>query len=164
MQFRWDSTTKVPTVVVSEPASSTDLTKAKAYWVKPGLLAWPADAVPAADQPGMMRWLLQSSKNAGITVDSERILADRNDDLRFDPAGLPASVVRDFPYLKGYLALRFDASDNRVKKLLQGQVVVGQYSDGYKLRDGTGVQTALVLDAAVREAGEEADVRDRLER
>ena len=146
VQFRWDSTTTFPTVAVSEPASSTDLTKAKAYWVKPGLLAWPADAVPAADQPGMMRWLLQSSKDAGITVDSERIRADRNDDLRYDPAGLPASVVRDFPYLKGYLALRFDASDARVKKLLQGQVVIGQYDDGYQLRDGTGVQTALVLD------------------
>ena len=62
VQFRWDSTTKFPTVVVSEPASSTDLTKAKAYWVKPGLLAWPADAVPVADQPGMMRWLLQASE------------------------------------------------------------------------------------------------------
>ncbi len=147
VKFSWNSETKVPTVVVSEPASSTDLSKAKAYWVKPGLLAWPADAVPAADQPGMVRWLLQSSEDAGITVDSERILADRNDDLRFDPAGLPASVVRDFPYLKGYLALRFDGSDARVKKLLQGQVVIGQYSDGYKLRDGTGVQTALVLDA-----------------
>ena len=164
MQFRWDSTTTFPTVAVSEPASSTDLTKAKAYWVKPGLLAWPADAVPAADQPGMMRWLLQSSEDAGITVDSERIRADRNYDLRYDPAGLPASVVRDFPYLKGYLALRFDASDARVKKLLQGQVVIGQYSDGYQLRDGTGVQTALVLDAALRREGQEADVRDRLER
>ena len=147
VQFRWDSTTKVPTVVVSEPASSTDLTKAKAYWVKPGLLAWPADAVPPADQPGMMRWLLQASRDAGITVDSERILADQALDLRYDPRGLPAEVVRDFPYLKGYLALRLDASNARVKKLLQGQVVVGQYSDGYRLRDGTGVQTALVLDS-----------------
>ena len=147
VQFRWDSVSKIPTVVVSEPASSTDLTKAKAYWVRPGLLAWPADSVPVADQPGMMRWLLQASRDAGITVDSERIRADQNFDLRYDPAGLPASVVRDFPYLKGYLALRFDTSDARAKKLLQGQVVVGQYSDGYRLRDGTGVQTALVLDA-----------------
>ena len=73
-------------------------------------------------------------------------------------------MVRDFPYLKGYLALRLDVSDARVKKLLQGQVVVGQYSDGYRLRDGTGVQTALVLDAAVRQGRQEADVRDRLER
>jgi pullulanase-type alpha-1,6-glucosidase len=55
-------------------------------------------------------------------------------------------VVRKYPYLKGYLALRFDGSDRTVRKLLKGQVVVGQYSDGYQLRDGTGVQTALVLD------------------
>ena len=147
VQFRWDSATKIPTVAVSEPASSTDLTKAKAYWVQPGLLAWPAGSVPPADQPGMMRWLLQASADAGISVDGERIQADENYDLRFDPAGLPASVVRDFPYLKGYLALRFDTSNSSVKKLLRGQVVIGQYSDGYKLRDGTGVQTALVLDA-----------------
>ena len=146
VQFRYDSTTHVPTAVVSEPPSATDLTKAKAYWVKPGLLAWPADAVPPADQPGMMRWQLQASKNAGITADAEQIHADKNYDLRFDPAGLPAAVVAKFPYLKGYLALRFDGSNRRVAKLIKGQVVIGQYSDGYHLRDGTGVQTALVLD------------------
>ena len=48
-----------------------------------------------------------------------------------------------------------------MKKLLQGQVVVGQYSDGYRLRDGTGVQTALVLDALYGQRRQEADVRDR---
>ena len=147
VQFRYDSATHVPSVVVSEPASSTDLTKAKAYWVQPGLLAWPANAVPAADQPGMMRWQLQASPDGGITADNEQIRSKRNYDLRFDPKGLPSSVVKQFPYLKGYLALRFDGSDRRVKKLLKGQVVIGQYSDAYRLRDGTGVQTALVLDA-----------------
>ena len=58
--FSYVASTHVPSVAVTEPASSTDLTKAKAYWIRPGLLAWPADEVPAADRPGTMRWRVQA--------------------------------------------------------------------------------------------------------
>ncbi len=146
VQFSYNAATHVPSVTVSQPASSTDLTKSKAYWIRPGLLAWPADAIPPADRPGTMRWTLQASRQAGITYDAEQIHSDATYDLRYDPRGLPASVLKAYPYLDGYVALRFDGSDRLVKRLLKGQVVVGQYSDGYHLTDGTGVQIAPVLD------------------
>ncbi|HET9648701.1 MAG TPA: pullulanase-type alpha-1,6-glucosidase, partial [Microlunatus sp.] len=145
--FSYNPTTHQPSVQVAPPVSATDLTQAKAYWVKPGLLAWPATMVPPADQPGTMRWRLQASRDAGITTDAEQIHSDQTYDLRYDPKGLPASVVTQYPYLDGYLALTFKGSDRLARRLLKGQVVVGQYSDGYRLVDGTGVQIAPVLDA-----------------
>ena len=165
VQFRWDSTTTIPTVVVSEPASSTDLTKAKAYWVKPGLLAWPADAVPPADQPGddaLAAAGRRGRRHHASTASGSR--PTENYDLRYDPAGLPASVVRDFPYLKGYLALRFDASDAPGEEAAAGS---GR---------GRSVQRRLPAPGrhrgadrararrALRQGRQEADVRDRLER
>ncbi|MCW2804608.1 MAG: alpha-amylase/pullulanase [Propionibacteriaceae bacterium] len=148
VQFRYASGSHVPTVVVSEPASSADLTKAKAYWVSPGLLAWPADSVPAGIQPATLRWRLHGSGAGGMTVDAERINSDKTYNLSYDRRGLPAAVVAAHPQLKGYLALRFSGHRTAlVKRLLKGQVAVGLYTDQHKIIDGTGIQIASVLDA-----------------
>jgi pullulanase-type alpha-1,6-glucosidase len=127
--------------------SSADLTRARAYWLRPGLLAWPPDAPPRAHDTATTQWRLQASRDAGLSSDSERIHSDESYDLRLDPKGLPASVTDAYPYLNGYLALRFGGSDRLVKRLLKGQVVVGQYGEDNVLIDGTGVQIAPVLDA-----------------
>ncbi len=133
----------------SEPASSADLTSSRAYWVRPGLLAWPADASLLLERPETTRWRLHASKHAGITADSGTVWSDQTYDLRYDPKGLPSSVTRSFPYLQGYLALRLDGTRSQVKELLKGQVVIGRYETGTlpRLVNATGVQTALVLDA-----------------
>ena len=153
VQFKFDSNTHVASVAVSQPASSADLTKAKAVWVTPTLLAWPAKSVPAGVNPAELRFRLQGAANGGMTVDSERINSDSIYDLTYDPKGLPAGVVAKYPQLSGYLALKFgDGTNPVVKTLLKGQLAVGEYSDQHKLKDGSGVQIAPVLDALFKGA------------
>ncbi|MBA3527928.1 MAG: DUF3372 domain-containing protein, partial [Propionibacteriaceae bacterium] len=129
-------------------ASSADLTKAKAYWVRPGLLAWPADAVPKGVEPATLRWRLHASRQGGMTVDTERINSDRVYNLAYDRRGLPAAVTAKYPHLSGYLAINFRTSSQRLaKRLLKGQLAVGLYTDQHRIIDGTGVQIAPVLDS-----------------
>ena len=85
----------------STDPSSTDLTRARAYWVRPGLLAWPADASPAAHDRTATKWRLHASRDAGLTFDSERIHSDKSYDLRLKLKGLPKSVTDAYPYLNG---------------------------------------------------------------
>ena len=153
VQFMFNATTHVPTVVTSQPASSTDLTKAKAVWVSPGLLAWPAGSVPLGVEPATLRWRLHGSADGRIRFDTERLYSDKVHNLTYDPSGLPAAVVAKYPYLKGYLALRFPTARRpMVRNLLKGQLAVGLYNDEHQLRDGTGVQIAPVLDHLYRKA------------
>ncbi|MFL6027638.1 MAG: alpha-amylase family glycosyl hydrolase, partial [Friedmanniella sp.] len=147
VRFSFDSGTHIPGVSVSAPTSRTDLTKAKAYWLTPKLLAWPADGLPPGVDPATLRWRLHGSRDGGLAADTERIRSDTTDNLGFAGA-LPRSVLRQHPQLKGYLALRLSGhSDTAVRRLLTGQLAVGLYDDRHQIRDGSGVQIAPVLDA-----------------
>ncbi|HEY5820359.1 MAG TPA: pullulanase-type alpha-1,6-glucosidase, partial [Propionibacteriaceae bacterium] len=157
VQFKFVASTHVPTVVISSPASSTDLTKAKAYWVSPNLLAWPAGSLPAGVEPATLRWRLHTSAQGGITDDAERITSDQTYNLGYDVGGLPASVVAQYPQLQGYVALRFTNHGKAlVKKLLRGQLAVGLYDDQHQIIDGTGVQIAGVVDSLYGSAAKNA--------
>ena len=133
---------------VSKPGAAPDLKKAKAFWVEPGLLAWPANGVPAGANPALLDWRLHWSPDGGLAVDAEAVTGGSVADLTYDPAGLPAGVTSAHPELKGYLALRLsDKVARKAGDILRGQVAVAMYDNNGALLDATGVQTAYVLDS-----------------
>ncbi|HNQ07407.1 MAG TPA: pullulanase-type alpha-1,6-glucosidase [Tetrasphaera sp.] len=136
------------TVTTSASGAAPNLKAAKAFWVQPGLLAWPADAVPDGANPALLKWRLHWAPNAGMTIDAEDLPGSTSAGLAYDPAGLPSSVTASRPELKGYLALRLGSTTAaKAPTILRGQVAVALYSNAGGLLDATGVQTAYVLDA-----------------
>ncbi|MFK5634730.1 pullulanase-type alpha-1,6-glucosidase [Ornithinimicrobium sp. LYQ103] len=132
-------------VTTSEAGVAPDLSTSRAYWLTPDLLAWPAHS---ADQPELTDWRLHWSPDGGLAVDAEAVTGGSSAPLSYDPAGLPASVVEDFPHLEGYLALRLDKKTaKQAGEILKGQVAVAMYDDLGRLSDATGVQIPGVLDA-----------------
>ncbi|GAA1779290.1 hypothetical protein GCM10009811_00880 [Nostocoides veronense] len=135
-------------VSTSSSGAAPDLKAAKAFWVQPGLLAWPADGIPADANPALLKWRLHWAANAGMTIDAEDLPGSTSAGLAYDPKGLPASVTASRPELKGYLALRLGSTTAaKAGSILRGQVAVAVYSNSGALLDATGVQTAYVLDA-----------------
>src|SRR5690606_30131853 len=135
-------------VSTSEAGVAPDLGAAKAHWLTPGLLAWPADALPAGADPALLDWRLHWSADGGLAVDAEAITGGQSAPLTYDPAGLPGEVVDDHPELADYLALRLDKKTAKdAGAILRGQVAVAMYDDLGRLKDATGVQIPGVLDA-----------------
>ena len=133
---------------VSKPGAAPDLKKAKAFWVQPGLLAWPSSGVPAGANPALLDWRLHWSTDGGLAVDAEAVTGGSVADLSHDPAGLPADVTAAHPELEGHLALRLpDKVAKQAGDILRGQVAVAMYDNAGALLDATGVQTAYVLDS-----------------
>ncbi|WP_420818954.1 pullulanase-type alpha-1,6-glucosidase [Ornithinimicrobium flavum] len=136
-------------VTTSEAGIAPDLRSARAHWLAPDLIAWPADGVEA---PELTDWRLHWSPDGGLAVDAEDVTGGSSAPLTYDPAGLPDSVVADFPHLEGYLALRLDRKTvKQAGEILQGQVAVARYDDLGRLQDATGVQIPGVLDALYAE-------------
>ena len=87
----YDLATHQVSTKVSKPGAAPDLKKAKAFWVEPGLLAWPANGVPAGANPALLDWRLHWS--VGLAVDAEAVTGGSVADLTYDPAGLPADIA-----------------------------------------------------------------------
>ena len=136
------------TVTTSQSGAAPDLKAAKAFWIEPGLLAWPADAVPEGANLKLLKWRLHWASNAGMTIDDEDLPGSTSAGLAYDPNGLPASVTASRPELKGYIALRAGRTvKDLAPTILRGQVAVALYSNSGQVLDATGVQTAYVLDS-----------------
>ncbi|HET9873718.1 MAG TPA: hypothetical protein VFP89_14125 [Propionibacteriaceae bacterium] len=105
--------------------NAAELAGARAYWVTRNLLAVPPSIAPAGAEPSAdSRWRLHFSADAGITVAADRIDSTHALDLRYQPGGLPASVVGRYPHLTGYLALSLRRRHARqAETLLKGQLV-----------------------------------------
>ena len=86
---------------VSKPGAAPDLLKAKAFWVEPGLLAWPAGSVPAGANPELLDWRLHWSPDGGLAVDAEAVTGGSVADLDYDADGLPAEVTSGPPGAEG---------------------------------------------------------------
>jgi pullulanase-type alpha-1,6-glucosidase len=152
--FSYVLATNVLTVSTSEPGVAVDLMSARAHWLTPDLIAWPADGV---DDPALTDWRLHWAPDGGLAVDAEAVTGGSSAPLSYDPAGLPDAVVEDFPHLQGYLALRLDRKTaKQAGEILKGQVAVAMYDDLGRLRDATGVQIPGVLDALYAERASEA--------
>ncbi|WP_420747137.1 pullulanase-type alpha-1,6-glucosidase [Ornithinimicrobium sp. Y1847] len=153
--FSYELATHLLTVSTSEVGAAPDLTGARAHWVAPDLIAWPADGVEA---PELARWRLHHAPDGGLAIDAEGLTSGTSVPLTYDPAGLPAAVLEQAPHLEGYLALRLDRATARsAGDLLQGQVAVARYDDLGRLVDATGVQIPWVLDALYAERAARTD-------
>jgi pullulanase-type alpha-1,6-glucosidase len=136
--FSYVLATHMLTVTSSKPGAQPDLEQAKAYWLSRDLLA-----VPAVAHPERSRWRLHWSPTGSLAIDANDI-GGSSAGLRYDPAGIPPTVLAKFPQLKGYTALRLDHGDAR--QILTGQLGLAQYDDAGALLDATGVQIPGVLD------------------
>lgn len=135
------------TVKTSKAGAAPDLTKAKAFVVGDGLVAWPASAIPAGTDPATLTWRLHWSATGGLGLDAEAVTGGSVATLVRDPAGLPADLVADHPELTGAVALRLDKSTTTpMTEILKGQVAVGMYTSEGALLDATGAQVAIALD------------------
>ncbi|UFN43842.1 pullulanase-type alpha-1,6-glucosidase [Nocardioides okcheonensis] len=145
--FTYDVATHRLTISSRQAGAAPDLTKAKAQWVRRGLLAWD---VPDA---GSRRHRLHFSRAGDLAVDAEAVTGGSSVPLTLDPDGLPADVLEDFPQLDGYEAFRLDRSaQRRVREILTGQLAVASYDPGGALQDATGVQVPGVLDDVYADA------------
>jgi hypothetical protein len=121
--------------------SFPDLTEAKAQWVRRGLVAWD---VP---DPGTRGYRLHWSRDGDLAIYAGAVTVGSSVPLTYDPSGLPADVLADFPRLVDYAAFRLRRSDLRnVPDILTGQLAVASYCPTGSLHDASGVQIPGVLD------------------
>ncbi len=141
--IRYTAATHAIEVLTSEAGVAPDLRAAKALWLTPELIAYPADAAVAGD-----RFALFAARDGGLAVDAEDLTGGARATLTLDAVGLPEELGRRYPHLASYALLRLDAATAaRAGELLQGQVAVGRFAADGSLRDATGIQIAGVLDA-----------------
>ncbi|MCO5309890.1 MAG: pullulanase-type alpha-1,6-glucosidase, partial [Austwickia sp.] len=144
------------TVHVVPPGPDPELTRARAIWVEPDLIAWPPDAVPAGADPTRLHWQLYGAPQGGLVRDDQALTGPATTayELACQRTGLPAEVTAAHPELTGYLALRLapsQAGREAVEALLQGQLAIALYDEWGRLRQVSGVQIAAVLDALYAE-------------
>ncbi|HTT11029.1 MAG TPA: pullulanase-type alpha-1,6-glucosidase [Burkholderiaceae bacterium] len=122
------------------PLKVGDVTKARAYWLAPGTIAW-----PGADPADTYRFYFAA--DGGITTDQTDVVGGAFVPLSVDANGLSADLRARYPYIATATALALRQSDlASAPTWLQGQIVVARYHGG-KLADATSLQIAGVLDA-----------------
>jgi pullulanase-type alpha-1,6-glucosidase len=119
-----------------------------AQWLRRGLVAWDLPDV----RDGFSYRLFRAPQGGLEIVDGE-VVGGSSFPLQLDPAGLPTSVLADFPQLGSYEALRLPTTAQaQAKAMLTGQVAVASYDASGALVDATGVQVPGVLDDIYRGA------------
>ncbi len=152
--FSYVLATHILTVSSQRAGPAPDLTVRKAQWLQRGLVAWdlPLDAATARG----MSFRLHYAAQGGLKIDAEAVTGGSSIPLTFDPAGLPAAVIANWPHLAAYDALRLSAKDANNRKLLgeilTGQVVIAEYDELGRLVDATGTQIPGVLDDLYQDA------------
>ncbi|KRE92784.1 alpha-1,6-glucosidase [Nocardioides sp. Soil774] len=147
--FSYDVATHRLQVSTRSAGSTPDLGKARAQWLRRDLLAWDVS------DPASRRYRLHWSGAGDLAVDAEAVTGGSSVPLTYDPAGLPADVLADFPHLAGYEAFRLDRSAlKQVPEMLTGQLAVASYDQGGALHDATGVQVPGVLDDVYADAAD----------
>ncbi len=117
-----------------------DIQARRAHWVRADLIAWDA-GVLTPDQS----FALFASPD-GLSLTDDGVSGAPGIPLELDERGLPAEVLRQFPHLAGFSALRLvDVPAEQLEELLQGQLAVASDRGGL-LVDATGLQLAGVLD------------------
>jgi pullulanase len=137
--FSYNPTSHVLTVSAAG-APKGNLGKAQAHWVTRDTIAWnighPGGAVT-----------LHYSPTASLTLDTSGVNGGTDIVLTDDPAGLPASVLANYPQLTGFSA--FKVPQNRAAEVpdaLKGQVAVSAKDASGDLLDATSLQIPGVLD------------------
>jgi pullulanase len=122
--------------------ASGDLSKAKAHWIRPDLIAWKLGTVV----PGTT-FTLHVSKEATLELTDSGITGGEVLPLAIFEPGLSEDILSEFPHLATYTALVLREGDAaRAKELLKGQVAVSM-TVGDKTVDVTSLQIPSVLDS-----------------
>jgi len=141
MFFTFTSADNVLTIGAGPGGPVGNLNQAEAHWVREDLIAW--DAGTAADV-----FTLHHDADGDLSIDETGVVGGATLPLTFDPAGLPADVLDDFPHLAGSHALRLDPGDlSMVPGILQGQIAVSVKAADDTPIDATSLQIPGVLDA-----------------
>ncbi|MCW3157007.1 alpha-amylase family glycosyl hydrolase [Micropruina sonneratiae] len=126
---------------VTQATSTPDLSVAKAVLLRDDLIAYPGDGLPLGVDQRALSWRLHWSAKGGLAIDADAVTGGRVATLTRDWKGLPAGILATRPELRGYVALRPDATTaGRMKQIMAGQVAVGLYDDQGRLLDATGVK------------------------
>ncbi len=134
--------TLVISTSVKAPTTEPSLAETKGVWVRPDLIAWPADALPV--DPSLMEFRLHWGAKDALEVDAEDITGGDSDVLHLDRRGLPGAVLAAHPGLAGYLALRVERDTTRkLPAIASGDVAVGAYFGG-RLEDAGRVDVTAV--------------------
>ncbi|PZQ44947.1 MAG: DUF3372 domain-containing protein, partial [Phenylobacterium zucineum] len=94
--------THAVSTAVTRPVTEPSLDSVRGTWVTRNLIAWPADALPV--DPSRLTFRLAWGAPGELAVDAEDITGGRSAVVRYDPRGLPDSVVATHPELAGQLA------------------------------------------------------------
>ncbi len=122
-----------------------DLAQARGHWLRRGLIAWPADDLPAGTDPRQLDWLLHWSIAEPIDPREPAPVPWGVAVLTPDPDGLPPQVAATVPHLAGHLALRVPDSVP-VADALCGQLVVSAHHPSGALVRAGSLQVPGVLD------------------
>lgn len=134
--------THAVSTAVTRPVTEPSLDSVRGTWVTRNLIAWPADALPV--DPSRLTFRLAWGAPGELAVDAEDITGGRSAVVRYDPRGLPDSVVATHPELAGQLALQVERDTSRLLPgIASGEVALGVYWGG-RLVDAGLVDTSPV--------------------
>jgi pullulanase-type alpha-1,6-glucosidase len=144
MFFVYNSSTHVLTVSASG-APKGNLNKAQAQWIARDTIAW--KIAPVAGETVALHY--SATGSLAITKDAvsgkDGVSGGTDIQLTYDPAGLPPSVLTNYPQLAGYSAFKVPASAD-VAEALKSQLAVSAKDAGGELLDATSLQIPGALD------------------
>ena len=138
MFFVYNSSTHVLTVSASG-APKGNLNKAQAQWITRDTIAWKIAPVAGGTVA------LHYSATGSLALGKDGVSGGNDIPLTYDPAGLPASVLTNYPHLSGYSAFRLRASAD-VAEVLKSQLAVSAKDAAGELLDATALQIPGALD------------------
>ncbi|MGZ8832617.1 MAG: pullulanase-type alpha-1,6-glucosidase [Thermoanaerobaculia bacterium] len=141
MFFLYNSTTHVLSVSAGGGPNG-NLNKAQAHWVSRDTIAWRIGPV----QP---TWnvALHYSATGALALGSNGVTGGTDIPLLYDPAGLPAAVLANYPHLAGFAAFKVPSSRaGEVPEALKSQLAVSAKNGAGALIDATSLQIPGVLD------------------
>src|SRR4029079_13433028 len=101
-------------------APKGNITRAQAQWVNEDTIAWKIGPV----QP-VWTVALHADAGGGLTLGQDGVEGGTTIPLVYDPAGLSADVLEEFPQLAGYAAFKVPAASlSQVPEILKGQIAV----------------------------------------
>jgi len=138
MFFVYDSKTHVLTVSASG-APKGNLNKAQAQWITRDTIAWKI----APGTGGTVA--LHYSATGSLVLGKDGVSGGIDIPLTYDPAGLPPSLLTNYPQLTGYSAFKLPASAD-VAEALKSQLAVSAKDTAGELLDATSLQIPGGLD------------------
>ena len=138
MFFVYDSNTHVLTVSASG-APKGNLNKAQAQWITRDTIAWKIAPVAGGTVA------LHYSATGSLVLGKDGVSGGTDIPLTYDPAGLPPSVLTNYPQLAGYSAFKLQAGAD-VAEALKSQLAVSAKDAAGELLDATALQIPGALD------------------